>query len=292
MTRSTISSRGRIELAKARLREGWAPVLGLTPEQRVSRTEKAAAVVKSQARTLSQEVTRRDLLLTGLAAGVGGLALATRQGTGPLPEPAEPAPQLFETQPSFAGVEDFPEVDPLPRTMLADPEPLQPFPPRPVRKPHQAVPRGPLFDERRLALVNENTGESVTTVYWAEGDYVLEGLEDIQILLRDHHTDEIHPIDLKLVESLYRLSRVLESQRPLHVLSAYRSPRTNARLARLYDGVAENSFHMKGKAVDLYIPGRRKRDLARAALKLKVGGVGVYSSFVHVDTGPIRRWAS
>ncbi len=295
MSRRTISSRGRIELAKARLRDGWAPVLGLTPEQRVTRTEKAAAAVKAQARTLSQEVTRRDLILTGLAAGVGGLALATRQGTGPLPEPVEPEPRIFETQPSFASVEDFPEVDPLPGPLLADTEPLQPlepFPPRPVRKPQHAVPRGPLFDERRLALVNENTGESVTTVYWAEGDYVLEGLEDIQVLLRDHHTDEIHPIDLKLVESLYRLSKVLESRRPLHVLSAYRSPRTNARLARLYDGVAENSFHMKGKAVDLYIPGRRKRDLARAALKLKVGGVGVYSSFVHVDTGPIRRWAS
>ena len=115
-------------------------------------------------------------------------------------------------------------------------------------------------------------------------------LEEIQVLLRDHHTDEIHAIDLKLVESLYRLSQTLDSRGPLHVLSAYRSPRTNARLALRYDGVAENSFHMKGKAVDLYIPGRRKRDLARAAQSLRVGGVGIYSSFVHVDTGPIRRW--
>ena len=284
MSRNSVGSRVRIELAKARLRDGWAPAVGSEAETVVSKPRKAAAAVASQVKTLSQEVTRRDLILTGLAAGVSGLAVAARQG----PEPRQvPSPQLFESPRDFARVEDFPVIDP---------EPIEPIemagPPLPTKKPVQAIPRGPLLTERSLALVNENTGESVNAVYWAEGDYVLEGLEEIQVLLRDHHTDEMHAIDLKLVDSLYRLSKSLESQRPLHVLSAYRSPRTNKRLALRYDGVAENSFHMKGKAVDIYIPGRRKRDLARAALSLRVGGVGVYSSFVHVDTGPIRRWDS
>lgn len=304
MSRSSIGSRTRIEMAKARLRDGWASVLGLGPEDGAPPTRKAAEAVAGQLKTLGQEVTRRDLLLTGLAAGVGGLAMAVRQGPGrpAVPVADAPPPSPLEMPRDFAALEDLPALDPLPseplpgsslsREWIEPSEPLAALPPHPVRKPRHGTPLGPLLAERRLAMVNENTGESVNAVYWANGDYVLEGLEDIQILLRDHHTDEMHAIDLKLVETLYRLSQVLDSQRPLHVLSAYRSPRTNARLALRYDGVAENSFHMKGKAVDLYIPGRRKRDLARAALNLRVGGVGVYSSFVHVDTGPIRRWHS
>ena len=298
MSKMSVGSRVRMELAKARLRDGWTPALG--PEGS-NRTDRLLGAASAQLRGLGQEVTRRDLVLTSLAASVAGLALGFRDLPGARQVPVGAAPPVFETPRSFVSSEDFPELDPIPlpgersaEPLLAEAEPLyaEAAPPRPLKRPEKGIPRGPLFAERRLALVNENTGEAVNATYWAEGDYLLEGLEEIQVLLRDHHTDEIHAIDLKLVESLYRLSQTLDSQGPLHVLSAYRSPRTNARLALRYDGVAENSFHMKGKAVDLYIPGRRKRDLARAAQSLRVGGVGIYSSFVHVDTGPIRRWHS
>ena len=306
MSRSSVGSRVRIELAKARLREGWAPVIGPLADEHINRPRRVTEAITSRLKSLGQEVTRRDLILAGLAAGVGGLALGVRPSPDARKLPLGPASPLFETARDFASVEDFPEIEPTPLPTshgeIGPPRPTKrPFeesqvvnaaPPMPAKRPKDHVPRSPLFAERRLALVNENTGESINAVYWAEGDYVLEGLEDIQVLLRDHHTDEIHAIDLKLVETLHKLGKALDSNRPLHVLSAYRSPRTNRHLAMRYDGVAENSFHMKGKAVDLYIPGRRKRDLARAALKMRVGGVGVYSSFVHVDTGPIRRWNS
>ena len=275
-----------MERAKANLRKGWGPALG--PDGPVQRgLTKAKQLAEAQFSTFSQEVTRRDLILTGIVAGVSGLAVATHRPPDARHVPLGSAPPLFETPRTFAPSEGFSwtETDGQDQTPIVEQA-------SPLEQQAAEVPRGPLLTDRRLSLVNENTGESVDAIYWAEGDYVLEGLEAIQVLLRDHHTDEMHAIDLKLVETLYRLTQTLDSNRPLHVLSAYRSPRTNARLAERFDGVAENSFHMKGKAVDIYLPGRRKRDLARAALKLRVGGVGVYPSFVHVDTGPIRRWDS
>lgn len=156
----------------------------------------------------------------------------------------------------------------------------------PKRKP--AVPAS--FVDRKLALYNANTGETVTATYWSHGNYVLEELESIHWLLRDHHVDEMHAIDLKLVELLHAIGAKLEVAKPLHILSAYRTPQTNAKLAERYDGVALHSFHMEGRAVDLRVPGRRKRDILKAARAAKVGGVGNYSSYVHLDTGPRRSW--
>ncbi|MGF1607989.1 MAG: YcbK family protein [Kiloniellales bacterium] len=156
----------------------------------------------------------------------------------------------------------------------------------PKRKP--AVPAS--FVDRKLSLYNENTGESVTATYWSHGGYVLEELESIHWLLRDHHVDEMHAIDLKLVELLHAIGSRLEVTEPLHILSAYRTPRTNAKLAERYDGVALHSFHMKGQAADLYVPGRRKRDILKIARAMKAGGVGSYSRYVHLDTGPPRSW--
>jgi uncharacterized protein YcbK (DUF882 family) len=76
------------------------------------------------------------------------------------------------------------------------------------------------------------------------------------------------------------------------VISGYRSAKTNAMLAAKSGGVAKNSYHVHGMAIDLRMPGRSLREVQRAALDLAGGGVGYYpkSDFVHVDTGPVRRW--
>ncbi len=79
---------------------------------------------------------------------------------------------------------------------------------------------------------------------------------------------------------------------PCMSFPGYRSPKTNAMLARRSSKVAKNSFHMKGMAIDLRLPGRRLEDVRAAALSLGGGGVGFYPGpqFVHLDTGPVRTW--
>lgn len=145
---------------------------------------------------------------------------------------------------------------------------------------------------RQLAMQNLHTGESLKVEYWVKGRYSRDGLRAISRLLRDHRTGRVHPIDPRVLDILFQINRMMGSRGPVHIISGYRSPETNAMLRDASDGVAQNSFHMQGRAIDLRLPGRPLKQLRRAALSLRAGGVGYYpeSEFVHVDTGPVRQW--
>ncbi len=146
--------------------------------------------------------------------------------------------------------------------------------------------------EKTLALYNPHTGEHLKAVYWAEGDYIPETLGRINHLMRDFRRDEVKPIDPALLDLLFALREKTGYRRPFHVISGYRSPATNAMLRRTSHGVAKHSFHMKGKAVDISLPGYKTGTLYKAALSLRGGGVGYYprSGFIHMDTGRVRTW--
>lgn len=146
--------------------------------------------------------------------------------------------------------------------------------------------------ERRISLLNEHTGERLTRAYWADGGYVSESLAEIDRVLRDHRTDEVHPIEPRLLDLLHRVQTTMDARGMFHVISGYRSPKSNALLRRRSHGVSRKSLHMSGMAIDVRLPGRALRDLRRAALSLRGGGVGFYptSGFVHLDVGRPRAW--
>lgn len=143
-----------------------------------------------------------------------------------------------------------------------------------------------------LAFQHLHTGEALTVEYAVGATYVPGALDAVNRLLRDFRTGDIHPIDPALLDLLHRLSASLETRRPFHVISGYRSPATNAALRRQSEGVAGRSLHMVGQAIDIRLAGVPLPSLRDAALALAGGGVGYYptSSFVHVDTGRVRRW--
>lgn len=145
---------------------------------------------------------------------------------------------------------------------------------------------------RELAFYNLHTGESLKTDYWSQGGYLPEALADINHILRDFRNDQVLPIEPQLLDLLHGLQSTLGTARPFQIISAYRSPATNAALAANSGGVAKGSLHMQGKAIDLHIEGVPLSDLRRAAITLKSGGVGYYpnSNFVHVDVGRVRSW--
>tara|TARA_R110002167_G_scaffold140878_1_gene328858 strand:+ start:962 stop:1513 length:552 start_codon:yes stop_codon:yes gene_type:complete len=146
--------------------------------------------------------------------------------------------------------------------------------------------------ERKLNFYHLHTGERLSATYWSGGTYEVEELDRINWLLRDFRNDQRAEIDVRLLDTLYRLSNTLEISKPLHIISAYRSPATNEMLIRKGHGVAKRSMHLSGKAIDIRVPGRRLKDVRRAALAMAAGGVGYYpsSNFLHLDTGRVRRW--
>ncbi|MCP1335946.1 YcbK family protein [Futiania mangrovi] len=146
--------------------------------------------------------------------------------------------------------------------------------------------------EKRIALRHLHTGESVNTVYWAEGQYIDEGLDAVSHLMRDFRTDEAVPMAPELVDLLHDLRKLLDTREAYAVLGGYRSPQTNSMLRSKSRKVAKNSLHMRGLASDLRLPGRSTAMVRKAALAMERGGVGFYprSDFVHLDVGPVRTW--
>jgi uncharacterized protein YcbK (DUF882 family) len=132
----------------------------------------------------------------------------------------------------------------------------------------------------------------LSPVFWQDGRLVPDALAAIDYHLRDFRTGDVRPIDAGLLDLLHRLSSVMDYQEPIHVISGYRSPKTNAMLAKRSNGVAKKSYHLRGMAIDIRLPERGLAELRRAAQGLALGGVGYYpkSDFVHVDTGPVRTW--
>ncbi|MFO7709502.1 MAG: DUF882 domain-containing protein [Desulfobacterales bacterium] len=146
--------------------------------------------------------------------------------------------------------------------------------------------------ERRLAFFNTHTGEALEACYFRSGCYDPGALRAINHILRDHRSGEVRPIESRLLDLLHALAGRLDHPCPFHIISGYRSPETNATLHRRNRGVASQSLHVHGKAVDIRVPGMHTSDLRDLALSLAAGGVGYYprSDFVHVDIGRVRAW--
>ena len=144
----------------------------------------------------------------------------------------------------------------------------------------------------RVRFRHAHTGESFNGVYRVGDRYIPEAFEKINYTLRDFRTGEIFPMDPRVIDIMALVQKKAGQRAPIEILSGYRSPKTNAGLRRNSSGVAKNSFHMYGQALDMHIKGYSTSSLRNIAKSLRAGGVGYYprSSFVHVDTGTVRSW--
>ena len=146
---------------------------------------------------------------------------------------------------------------------------------------------------RRATLKNLHTGDAFDDVYFENGRYLPDALAEAAKVLRDWRTGETRQMDPELFDALHAIRGKLDAGAPYQIISGYRSPTTNAKLRARSKGVASQSQHTLGKAVDVRIEGVELRNLQKAALALGAGGVGFYpaSNFVHVDTGRVRQWS-
>ncbi|MEI4233310.1 YcbK family protein [Roseovarius sp. D22-M7] len=149
-------------------------------------------------------------------------------------------------------------------------------------------------DIRRLRMVSPRTGERIDTIYWIDGKYIREALNEITLFMRDWRTGQARTIDPRTIDIMAASHNLLDATEPYTLLSGYRSPKTNAMLRSRSRGVAKNSRHLKGEAADLRLGSRSVNQIYRAGLACRAGGVGRYSrsNFVHMDCGPVRSWGS
>lgn len=149
-------------------------------------------------------------------------------------------------------------------------------------------------DIRRIRMSSPRTGERLDMVYWIEGDYIREAVQEINHFMRDWRSNDVHSIDVRTIDMLAAAHNLLDVSEPYMLLSGYRSPRTNAMLRSRGSAVAENSRHLRGEAADVRLSSRSVAQVYRAATAFSAGGVGRYSrsNFVHMDCGPVRSWGS
>jgi uncharacterized protein YcbK (DUF882 family) len=147
-------------------------------------------------------------------------------------------------------------------------------------------------DFRSLSLVNDKTGEWLKTIYWVEGEYIPDALDAVNHIMRDWRENLVFQMDPLALDILSATQHLLDCDEPFQVVSGYRTRKTNAMLRRRSRAVARNSYHIRGMAVDIAMKTRSVRQISRAGLSLGAGGVGRYSrsQFVHLDSGPVRRW--
>ena len=143
---------------------------------------------------------------------------------------------------------------------------------------------------RRLNLVNAHTGETFDGPYRDDTGPIGVAMEDLSMFLRDHHSGEKIAMDIGVVDFLASVMDAVGATQAT-VLSAYRTRETNAMLARTTFGVADNSQHIYGRALDIRLAARLE-DAMQAARAMQRGGVGWYpnSGFIHLDSGPVRNW--
>jgi len=96
-------------------------------------------------------------------------------------------------------------------------------------------------------------------------------------------------VPVELMPNIQKLAGQLQILRDnlgesIHINSGYRTPAYNKRI-----GGVSNSQHVLGKAADITCKSKTPKQLAAVIEKmigngsLKIGGLGVYPGFVHVD---------
>ncbi|MGH6865768.1 MAG: DUF882 domain-containing protein [Methyloceanibacter sp.] len=149
-------------------------------------------------------------------------------------------------------------------------------------------------ETRTLSLYEIHTKETLTVTYKRDGKFDEEGLKKLNHFMRDWRRDEETKMDPELIDLIWTLHKQLGSQQPIHLISGYRSAKTNASMRSKGGGQAKKSQHIQGKAADIHFPDVPIKTLRNSALVHEVGGVGYYPTsgipFVHVDTGNVRMW--
>lgn len=160
--------------------------------------------------------------------------------------------------------------------------------------PPATVPASAASGDRTLYLHYTHTGETAHFTFRRNGKYDERVLKQLNVFLADWRTKEPTKMDPALFDLLWSVYQEVGGRQPINIVSSYRSPKTNAMLRSTSSGVAKNSQHMRGKAIDFFIPGVNLTTLRQVAMRHQVGGVGYYptsgSPFVHLDTGNVRAW--
>jgi uncharacterized protein YcbK (DUF882 family) len=148
--------------------------------------------------------------------------------------------------------------------------------------------------DRSLSFFRYHGGAKLAATYYRSGKYDRAVLNQINLICKDQLQKQHRQMDVRLIDYVHEVKQAVNPKGQVIIISAFRTPKTNAWLRRKSKNVAKKSWHTKGQAMDIRIEGVGAGEVAEAARALRMGGVGLYtrSGFVHLDTGPPRSWTA
>ncbi len=148
--------------------------------------------------------------------------------------------------------------------------------------------------KRTISIHNIHTKETLTVTYKVNGVYDQAALKKINHIMRDWRRNESRIMRKDLIDLMWEIHDQLGSKKPIHLISGYRSRKTNNKLRKTRGGQARSSRHILGMAADVHFPDVPVREIRDSALIREKGGVGYYPTsglpFVHMDVGRVRHW--
>lgn len=149
-------------------------------------------------------------------------------------------------------------------------------------------------DTRSLSFYHTHSQERLTVTFKRDGRYDKDALKKLNYFLRDWRNQKQTEMEPRLFDVVWEVQKDAGSNAAIHIISAFRSPETNEKLRSRSKGVAKNSQHTLGHAMDIHVPDVSMSKIREAGLRLQRGGVGFYptsaKAFVHLDVGSVRHW--
>ena len=146
-----------------------------------------------------------------------------------------------------------------------------------------------------LSMYNVHTEETLRVQPVSATGFDHDSLARVNRFMRDWRRNEVAQIDPNAILGLLQIQQRARQNGfsgNVRFLSGYRSQATNDALRASGVNAARNSLHIQAKAIDFSLPGVGIPQTILLAKDLDIGGVGGYSSFVHIDTGRVRFWGT
>ena len=226
---------------------------------------------------------KNNLVINRRTFCLGILASGAVEASQPIIDITKTQSPIIDLQNKKKGFADFPQyfdIEPKFNPFID-----QPFSPRIYSKSNR--------ETIQLALKNVHTQEEFSLNVPGSLQFSVKELKQFNHFCRDWRRDEETSMDPELLKMLSRICHDFHSiNAPINVeiLSGFRTESTNEMLRRKSNLVAQNSFHIKGQALDFRLVGVDDDQMKISAKKHAIGGLGIYRNFIHIDTGPRRQW--
>jgi uncharacterized protein YcbK (DUF882 family) len=144
-----------------------------------------------------------------------------------------------------------------------------------------AAARRPTGEKGRFVIESVNRGETVEVrLDLASGEVEAKSYRALRHLMRCLRTSAETPMDPRLIELLYRIAQ--RTRQKIQLVSGFRAPMFS---------LATLSYHTRGMAADIRVPGMTPLMVRELARSMGVKGIGYYpvSQFVHVDVRDVAQ---